>query len=346
ECMPPEACVARYQRLLQRVSSLPEVMDAEVANSVPLDGVVSSVPVDIELRPKTADNPAPLLWFGSVSSGYLELLNIPLVAGRYFSDADMKSSEPVAILDVAAARRVFPAQDPIGKHVRPSGSPEWRKVVGVVRGVKHFRLDRELPDGMIGAMYMPHSQTLDTSGNVPAAMTLLAKVNSADGDTLREIEALVRRENADAPVSSAEVLTDAVGRSTAEARSTVLVFLSFAGSAMLLAAVGVYGLMSYWVSQRTYEIGLRLAVGCTRKGILYMIVRQGFRLTLIGVAGGVAGALMVTRFLTTQLYGVGATDPVTFVVVTGLILGIALLAMTAPAWRATRVDPLLALRVE
>jgi putative ABC transport system permease protein len=179
------------------------------------------------------------------------------------------------------------------------------------------------------------------------ALTLLAKIDpNAAAQTVHSLEQLAKDQDSSVPVSRIIYLEESVSGSITDIRSTMLVFSSFAGAAILLAAVGIYGLMSYWVSQRTYEIGLRVAVGCSRGGILSMILARGARLTLYGVICGLFGALLLTRFLGALLFGVAATDVLTFVEVTGLVLGVGVIATAFPAWRAARIDPMKALRAE
>jgi predicted permease len=345
-CAHRETCVALYERLLRRASSVPGVRDAAVANSVPLDGRVPTIPVDVEGHPKTAENPAPMLWLEAVSPTYLRMMRIPLLAGRYLSDADGPNSARVVVIPTSTAKRFWPTESAIGKHIRSTGGDVWRTVVGVVGDVNHFTLSQALPAGVAGAVYMPYAQSVQSDGKIPAAMTLLAKVESDSTRAARDLKQLAADQDPNVPVGGVQELEDAVLGSIADLRSTMLVFVSFAGAAMLLAAVGIYGLMSHWVSQRTYEIGLRVAIGSTRRGIFSMILAHGMKLTLYGVIAGVLGALALTRFLATVLYGVAATDLLTFAGVTALVLGVAGLATVIPAWRATRIDPITALRAE
>jgi putative ABC transport system permease protein len=345
-CTQREACIVLYDRLLEETRGVSGVREAAVANSVPLDGRVPTIPVDVEGKPKTADNPAPLLWFEAVSPTYLHLMGIPLVAGRAFTAADASASTRVLVIPVSTARRFWPHESAIGKRIKPTDSDAWGTVVGVVGDVSHLRLSQALPAGVAGVVYMPYSQSVRADGGIPAAMTLVAKVESESATTARAIERVAREENPSVPVGRVQTLDEVVSGSIADIRSTMLVFVSFACVAIVLAAVGIYALMSYWVSQRVYEIGLRIAVGCTRQRILSMILGHSLKLTLYGVVCGTAGALIVTRFLAALLYGVGATDVLTFAAVTALVLGVAVLATAFPAWRAMRIDPIKALRAD
>jgi putative ABC transport system permease protein len=195
-------------------------------------------------------------------------------------------------------------------------------------------------------VYVPYSQSVLADGLIPVAMTLLTKVGPHSPQTAQAIEQLVRDQDPNVPVGRVQALQDVVSESIADIRSTMLVFLSFAGAAILLATVGIYGLMSYWVSQRTYEIGLRVAIGCSRQGILSMILAKGMKLTLYGVAVGILSALILTRFLSALLFGVGTTDLSTFITVAALVLAVGVIATALPAWRATRIDAIKALRAD
>jgi putative ABC transport system permease protein len=177
-------------------------------------------------------------------------------------------------------------------------------------------------------------------------MTLLVKVRANTDGPAREIRTLAQDQDPNVPIGQVQPLEEEVAGSIANFRATIRVFISFAAAAILLAAIGIYGLVSYWVSQRTYEIGLRVAIGATRHRIVSMILAQGLRVALYGLAAGVILALAVTRFLASLLYGVATTDPLTFAAVTALVLGVAIAATAFPAWRASRIDPINSLRVD
>ncbi len=345
-CAQRAACIALYDRLLQRTNDIPGVRSAAIANSLPLDGSLPTLAVDVEGHPKTSDHPAPLFWFGAVSPDYFSIMHIPLLEGRYLTRSGGPLSSTVVVISAATAWRFWPNESAIGKHIKATDSAKWSTVVGVVGDVHQSSLSERLPPFVPGAIYMPYAQSGRQDGEIPAAMILLASVYSDSVSVRTAIQHLAEDQDVNVPVGRLRSLDEIVSGSIADFRSTMRVFLSFAAAAILLAAVGIYGLMSYWVSQRAYEIGLRVALGATPQGILSMILGQGLRVTLFGIAGGIVAALLLTRFLTVLLYGVTATDALTFAMVILLVLGVAVLATAFPAWRASRIDPLKSLRAE
>ena len=345
-CAQRPACIALYDRLLAGARSVEGVADAAIASAVPLDAEQPDLAVDVEDHPKSVDHPAPMLWAGAVSPGYMHMMHIPVLAGRELTPADGAKSAAVILISAATAKHFWPGENPIGKHIKTTDEDQWRTVVGVVADVHHYSLSRALPNWIQGAIYMPYTQAVMQNGQIPPAMTLLVKTRPNDQGIARELRELAQDQNPDMPVGQVERLADAVSGSIANFRATIRVFISFAAAAILLAAIGIYGLVSYWVSQRTYEIGLRVAIGATRHRIISMILAQGLRVAFYGIAAGVIAALAATRFLASLLYGVGATDPLTFAAVTALVLAVTITATAVPAWRASRIDPIKYLRVD
>jgi putative ABC transport system permease protein len=345
-CAQRAACVALYDRLLEGARGISGVADAAIATSVPLDAEQPDLPVDVEGHPKSVDYPAPMLWSGAVSPGYIRMLRISLLAGRNLADADGAKSAAVLLISASTAKRFWPGENPIGKHIKSTGEQQWRTVVGVVGDVRQYSLSKAMPDGIAGAIYLPYAQAVREDGQIPAAMTLLVKARANTGGPAREMRRLAQEQDPNVPVGQVQPLEEVVAGSIANFRATIRVFISFAAAAILLAAIGIYGLVSYWVTQRTYEIGLRVAIGATRGRIVSMVLAQGLRVALYGIAAGVIAALAATRFLASLLYGVGATDPLTFAAVTALVLGVAITATALPAWRASRIDPIVSLRAD
>ena len=345
-CTERPACIALYDRLLEGARGVSGVAEAAIANTIPLDAEQPDLAVDVEGHPKSVDHPAPMLWSGAVSAGYIRMLRIPLLAGRDLTDADGAKSAAVLLISASTARHFWPGENPIGRHIKAAGERQWRTVVGVVGDVRQYSLSKAMPDWIPGAIYMPYAQAVREDGQIPAAMTLLVKTRANTDGAAREIRTLAQDQDPNVPIGQVQPLEEVVAGSIANFRATIRVFISFAAAAILLAALGIYGLVSYWVMQRTYEIGLRVAIGATRSRIVSLILAQGLRVALYGIAAGVIAALAATRFLASLLYGVGANDPSTFAAVTVLVLGVAITATAVPAWRASRIDPIKLLRVD
>ncbi len=345
-CRQRPECIALYDRLLTRAHQIPGVAETAIVSALPLGGAQPSLAVDVEGHPKSVEHPAPLVWAGAVSPGYIHMMQIPVLEGRDFRDADGAQAARVILISAATAKFFWPGEQAIGKHIKTTGEANWRTVVGVVGDVRQFNLGKGFPDFIPGAMYMPYGQAAREDGEIPAAMTLMVKTRGDAERIGRGIRALAQDQDPNIPVGPVMPLDDVVSGSIADFRSTIRVFLSFAATAILLAGIGVYGLVSYWVSQRAFEIGVRVAIGATRPRIVSMILGQGLRVALFGTAVGVLAALGSTHLIGSLLVGVTATDPLTFAAVTGLVLGVAGTAAAFPAWRASRIDPTRSLRVD
>jgi putative ABC transport system permease protein len=320
------------------VKALPGVESAAVVNYLPLGGSNSSDDYLIE----GAAEPPP----GQENDGryrvctpdYFETMKIPIVRGRGFTEQDKAGATPVVVVNETLARKHWPSGDAIGKRIRFYGPLErapWMEIVGIVRDVKH-----ELNLPVTPEYYLPHAQD---SWN---AMVLVARTNVEPASLAPEMRQQVWAIDKDQPVFDVRTMQEVRSLSvTLYTFSSAMVGI-FAGVALLLAAIGIYGVMAFNVTQRTHEIGIRMALGARGADVLKLVVRHGMMLALIGVAIGVAGAWALTRFMEKLLVGVQPTDLLTFSVVSACLLLAALLACYLPARRATKVDPLVALRYE
>ena len=342
-------CQSFYSALLDRVRSLPGVRGAALVNALPLNGRVAFIAARFEGYPEDLGNQTePLLFDSVITPNYLSVMQIPLLQGRGFADSDTApDAEPVALITASTARKYWPGEDPIGKHVRAAWQKQWRRVVGVVADVHEDNLSRPLPVWINGAIYEPYSSHAELIKRRPAVeMTLIVRgSNDAQNfaGVLRQAAADLNRE---VPVTEVQTLRAVVSNSVSAPRSMMSLFAIFATLALVLGAIGVYGVISYSVAQRTSEIGVRMALGAQRRDIQLLILRQGTRIALLGVGSGITGALALTRLMTKLLYGVTASDPMTFVAVALLLTTTALIACYIPARRAVRLDPLVALRYE
>jgi len=337
---PPAKRAAFVAEVLRRTTALPGVQYAAVSggNSVPLIGPHNSGTFVIEDQAALDSNP-PRAQFSQVSADFFRVLSTPLVRGRFFASSDDLQAPPVALIDEALAQRYFPNQDPIGKHIkaraRDSKAP-WITVAGVVGNIKTDGFDQ--PDQP--HLYVPILQ------NVGYAMAVFVKTETNPMGLTQPLRQQVQAVDANLPLFGERGMEDLVSASLAQRRFAMEVVGLFAVLAMLLAGVGIYGVMAYLVNQRTREIGIRLALGASHGAILRWVLSQGMWLTVVGATLGVATALAATSLLRSLLFGIARTDPITYAGLVLLLAVVALLACYIPARRATKVDPLVALRYE
>jgi putative ABC transport system permease protein len=323
-----------YQQVLQRVASLPGVQSADVVTSVPLSGQQTRLAFEIIGRPAA---PGELLDadYRAVSAGYFRTMSIPLIKGRFFTDRDTQESPGVLIINEAMARRYWPNEDPLGKHLNVGPAPH--EIVGVVGDVKQMGLDA----GTDAEMYEPY---LQAPWN---ALTLVVRTNNAEPKNLAAaVTHEVHAVDKDQPVSNIKPMDEIVSESVAQPRLYMLLLNVFAGVALLLAAVGLFGVIAYSVTQRTHEIGIRMALGAQQSDVLKLVVGQGMLLALLGVGIGLLAAFLTTRILQTFLYGISSVDPLTFIIGAVVLSTVAFLASLIPARRAIKVNPMIALRYE
>ncbi len=346
-CGEPGRCFSFYHDLLGRVRALPGISDAALVSTLPLDGRVSKRSADVEDYLPTNDKPAPLFWLNAVSPGYFSTMRISLLRGREFTEADTTGNPRTAIISAETARRFWPGQDTVGKHLRFVGQKDWCTIVGVASDVRGYDLRHSIPDFMDGLIYVPYGPgaTLE-NGNAPAEMTLVIRSASAAPQLEEPLRRLASSLNAETPVSEVKPMPMILSGATSAPRAITSLFAAFAALALILGVIGIYGVISFFVGQRTREIGIRIAMGAQRRDILRLVVNEGLSLTLTGIVVGLAAAFALTRFLGTLLYGVSATDPLDFTAVAVLFAGVALAACYIPARRAMRVDPMVALRHE
>jgi len=346
-CKQRPACVALYDEVLRRARELPGVSEVAAANTVPLTGEAPYIVAEIEEHPlREGESLAPLLWAGAITPDYFHLMGIPLLRGRGFSDADGEKSEGVVIVSAGTARKFWPGENPVGKHLRLVWEKDWRTVVGVAGDVRQFNLANRPLDWIDGAMYMPYSQSVDANHKLPAAMYLIARTSTGAAYFGRDVRDLVSSVDPNVPVGEVRTLQEIVTDSASQSRFMMWLFLVFAAAALVLAAIGTYGVVSYTTAQRTFEIGVRVALGASRRSIFGMVIRQSLELVIAGIGLGAVAALTLSRLLSSYLYGITPQDPLTFLAVAGLLVGIALAAGFLPARRATKVDPIVALRYE
>ena len=349
---PDRAARATFLRqMLERVRAIPGVNSAGTTTTLPMSGQDSSGSFRIEGQQAApgVNNPHGSRWLAS--EDYFQTMRIPLVKGRYFEARDTEANGLVVIIDDALARKYWPDEDPVGKRVTFESNPNpsdpnnpaarlpiWREVVGVVGHVRNEGLEGESR----AQYYVPHG-----SGNASATNMFVAV--STDGNPAAlapAVRGAIAGVDRDLPVFRVTTMEKMVAESLTQRRFSMTLFGVFAALALALAVVGLYGVMSYSVAQRTHEIGLRMALGAQGRDVLRMVVGQGMGLVLVGLALGLAGAFALTRLMASLLYGVSAADPLTYAGIAVLLAAVAFLASYLPARRATKVDPMVALRYE
>jgi len=347
-CNDTERCLTFYRSLLDQVQSAPGVTGAALVNTLPLGGRVAKRSVSIEnFVSPTGGMVSPLFWMNTVSPEYFRVMNVPLLSGRSFSTAEMSGNPPLAIVNAETARRFWPGQDAIGKHIRLLGEMNWRTVVGITADVRAFNLQRTTPDFMRGTIYVPLSSTSTLEDKrVPSEMTIAVRTNSDESQIGAMLQRIVAGLNHDVPVSEVRTMNAVLSEAVSTPASITSLFVSFATLALVLGMVGIYGVLAFLVSKRTREIGIRIALGAQRADVRWLILKEGAKFAAVGIGLGLSGAFVVTRWLSSELYGVSASDPITYV---GVALAMALISMLAcyiPARRAMSIDPLIALRYE
>ena len=327
---------AFFERVLSGVSELPGVELAGASSFVPLTGKDFDNSFSIEGRPEAPGQQTYAL-FRVVDSNYFQIMGIPLLRGRSFTEHDRADTPPVVIISESMARRYWPNQDPLGKRmtIDIGERPALREVVGILRDVRYTVTEENET-----AMYVPYRQQPTLS------MVVVARTKAAPATMLRAIGEAVRKVDPDQPVQRVLTMDQIRSESVVPWRFSMLLIGSFAVIALALAAVGIYGVMSYAVNERRQEIGIRMALGAQTADVLKLVVRNGLWLALVGVACGLAGAFALTRLITSLLFGVTPTDAMTFAAVSLGLIAVVLLACFIPARRATKVDPLVALRYE
>ncbi len=331
---------------LQNVPGVEAV--ASTGGSLPLTGD-SEFPFWLEGQPKPANESEmkQFLYYGT-QPGYLSAMQIPLHRGRFFTKLDAEHAPPVIVIDEDFAREYFPKQDPMGKRIHVGILNTEPEIIGIVGHVKHWGLDTDgdSQHPILAQAYMPFTQIPDRFWSGPPYSQVVARIKGPAERMLPVIRDAVEKMNGENVLFDAKSLEEVVGDSMAARRFTMVLLAVFAGLALLLSSIGIYGVISYVVGQRTNEIGIRIALGAQQRDVLRLMLGEGMKMALIGVAIGIAVALGLTRLMVNILFGVSATDPLTFFGVATLLVVVALVACWIPARRATRVDPLVALRYE
>jgi putative ABC transport system permease protein len=327
---------AFFQTLLEKARSHPEVLSAAVAFTFPLNQAgLANQNFQIEGRPLAEGEPRPLAAFRVVSPDYFQTIRIPLMQGRTFTEMDNEKAPQVAIINQSMLRHRWEKEDPIGRRISLDNGENWITIIGVVGDVKQNGLDREPVD----ELYLPFAQQ-------PIATSLLVRTVADPMSVAKQMRDAVYSIDPEQPVTDIQTLEQVRENSMAAPRLTTILISLFAGLALTIMSTGIAGVMALSVSQRTHEIGIRMALGATQSDVLLMVLRQGMALILAGLSLGVIGALILTRLMSSLLFGVEPNDPITFIAVSMVLIIVAVTACFVPARRVTTIDPMVALRTD
>jgi putative ABC transport system permease protein len=338
------AQTAFFDQVIPAIARVPGIIAAGGTSVMPFGGSWSTGSFDIEGYQPPENQPGPWGDIRIVSPSFFETLRIPLLRGRCLTDEDRAGTQDVAVIDQEFVRRYWPNENPIGKRftfgppdgVTDTTQNEWIEVVGVVGHTAHEGLDA---DARI-QLYLSYRQTA-----IPS-MQVAVRTRGNPERYVNLVRDAVRSVDPDQPIANVAQMEELLSRSVGQRRLSMMLLSLFSGIALVLASIGIYGVMSYSVTQRARELGVRIALGADRTDVLRLVLRQGMGLAVLGIGIGLGAALALTRLIESQLYGVTATDPATFALVAGVLATTALLANLIPAIRATRLDPAVVLREE
>ena len=329
-----------FEEVLRRIRALPGVQSAAVAGNLPLTYNGDSATIAVEGIPDPPPDQWPDVIYRAIGPAYFSTMGIPIIRGRDFTDQDKGDSKKVVVISEKTAQHYWPGQDPIGKRLKPGATNSdipWREVIGVVKDVRQndFIAQPKMQ------MYFNYRQMKDLAANALVVRTSVEPISLATS-----VRNAIWAVDKDQPVADIDTMDHIVSQAIAKQRFSMLLLGSFAALALVLAAVGIYGVMSYSVAQRTHEIGIRIALGARRADVLTMTVKQGLKLVALGLLIGLASAFLLTRVMASLLFGISATDPATFASICVGLLLVATLASYIPALRAAKVDPMIALRTQ
>jgi putative ABC transport system permease protein len=336
----PEQAMAYWARVRERLQGVAGVEAVALTNTVPMGGSISVLSYNVSGKPELPSNQSPLSHYAEVSPGFFATLGIPVVQGREFEAGDAILNPRTAMINQAMARREWPGQDAVGQRLTfgpgDNGQPEWLDIVGVVGNVRQYGVDQE----PVPITYVPHS----ASPSQP--LTIMVRAAGDPASVAGSLRAALQGIDASLPITRMRPLDEIIGASLTQRRFNMTLLTVFAGIALVLALAGIYGTVSYAVAQRTQELGIRAALGATRADVLRLVLWDGLKPVVLGLALGLAGAFLLRRTLDRLVYGVTTSDPATFVALPLLLAVVAIVASLIPALRAARVDPMTALRVD
>jgi predicted permease len=344
----PARCLAYYRNLVEQVRSSAGIRGAALVNTLPLGGRVAKRSFELEgFNAASSTESQPLFWLDVVTPDYFRVMGVPLRSGRGFTESDESGGPPVVVVSATTAKRFWPKGDAVGQHVRFVGENRWRTVIGIVSDVRAYDLENDEPDFMKGTAYVPYTPdaTLE-DGRLPAEMTIAVETSTDSRQIRNALRNALVAWSPNVPVSEIKSMQAVVSDAQSAPRSTTFLFAAFAGVALALGIIGVYGVLAFLVSRRKREMGVRMALGAQRIDVLLLVMKEGVKFAAAGIALGLVGAFLVARLLATELYGIRPVDPVTYLSVAVAVAMVTLAACYLPARRAMRLDPIIALRYD
>ena len=337
-----------YRSVVERVAAVPGVQSVSMTNHLPIAGDTWGVWLTVEGRPLPAPGYEMTTIYRVTRPKYFSTMRVPILAGRDFTDQDDANAPPVAIVNETIARRVFDGENPLGKRITfmdPRGHPVWMTIVGIIQDMKQQSWS-EAPANEVHVPFLQNDQFVSGKNPWTASMTLIVRTAIDAASATNPVKAAVWSVDRGLPLSQVQTLEHAIGNATWESRFSLTLVGIFSSLALVLAMIGVYGVMAYEVAQRTHEIGIRMALGAGGRGIIRLIAGQSLPVAVAGILCGLAAAAALARLMRSMLYHVEAVDPLTFSAVALLVLMVAGAAALIPARRAMKVDPMIALRAD
>jgi predicted permease len=344
-CRDPERCLAFYRAFETELQGTAGIRSAALINTLPLTGAVAKRSLELERFTIPGNQTAPLFWMNTITPDYFRVLNIRVVSGRAFTREDLTGRPAVAIVSASTARRFWPDQDPVGLHIRFVGEPGWHTIVGVVSDIRAYDLRRDVPEWIAGSIYVPYGPNATMEDQrIPSDMNLTLGTTLVPAQVAGMIRSAAVSAGGDVAVSDVRTMQSVLADAVAAPTATASLLVTMAGLALLLGSIGVYGVLSYLVSRRTHDLGIRIALGAQRRDLFWLVIREGGVLCGAGILIGFAGALAATRLMSSELYGIRPTDPLTYAAVGIVVSLVTMMACYVPTRRAMGIDPLEALR--
>jgi predicted permease len=344
-CRDSEHCLAFYRAFEAELQGTAGIAGVALINTLPLTGAVAKRSLELERFITPENQTAPLFWMNTITPDYFRVMHIRLVSGRAFTRADLTGHPAAAIVTASTARRFWPGQDPVGLHIRFIGEAGWHQIVGVVSDIRAYDLTRDVPEWITGSIYVPYGPNATMENNrIPSDMTLTLGTTLGPAHVASMIQSAALSAGGEVAVSDVRPMASVLANAMAAPAATASLLVTMAGLALVLGSIGVYGVLSFLVSRRTRDFGIHIALGAQPRDLFWLVFKEGGILCGAGILTGFAGALAATRLMSSELYGISPTDPLTYATVGIVVSLVTMMACYVPTRRAMGMDPLVALR--